>query len=82
MAFANDLVLLTEERIHMQILIEASKEFLDGKGSKACWQMCESASGASAKEKVDESDNKISHAMRDREYSINHFEGSCKIPRS
>lgn len=35
MAFANDLVLLTEERIHMQMLIEASKEFLDGKGLQA-----------------------------------------------
>ena len=35
MAFADDLVVITEERIHMQILIEQSKEFFDTKGLQA-----------------------------------------------
>ena len=35
MTFADDLVLITEERIHMQILIEQSKEFFDTKGLQA-----------------------------------------------
>ena len=40
--FADDLVLLTEDRIHMQMLIEASKEFLDEKGLQANAGKCAS----------------------------------------
>ena len=40
MAFADDLVLITEERIHMQILIEQSKEFFDQKGLQATAGKC------------------------------------------
>ena len=32
MASTDDLVLITEDRIHMQMLIKACKEFLDGEG--------------------------------------------------
>lgn len=42
MAFADDLVLITEERIHMQILIEQSKEFFDKKGLQANAGKCAS----------------------------------------
>ena len=42
MAFADDLVLLTEERIHMQILIEETKRFFDDKGLMANAGKCAS----------------------------------------
>lgn len=42
MAFADDLVLLTEERIHMQILIEETKQFFDDKGLTANAGKCAS----------------------------------------
>ena len=35
MAFADDLVLLLEDKIHMQMLIEECKEFFDRKGWQA-----------------------------------------------
>ena len=42
MAFADDLVLLTEDKFHMQILIEETKEFLDQKGLTANAKKCAS----------------------------------------
>ena len=44
MAFADDLVVITEERIHMQILIEQSKEFFDTKRLQANARKCASLS--------------------------------------
>ena len=40
LAFANDLVLITEDRFHMQLLTEESKEFFDQKGLKANAKKC------------------------------------------
>ena len=42
MAFAEDLVLISEEKIHMQILIERSKHFFDCKGLSANAGKCAS----------------------------------------
>ena len=42
LAFANDLVLITEDRFHMQLLTEESKEFFDQKGLKANTKKCAS----------------------------------------
>ena len=42
MAFADDLVLISEERIHMQMLLEVSKRFLDQKGLRANPKKCAS----------------------------------------
>ena len=42
MAFADDLVLISEERIHMQMLLEESKRFLDQKGLRANLKKCAS----------------------------------------
>ena len=41
-ALADDLVLLTEHRIHMQILLEECKDFLDQKGLMANAGKCAS----------------------------------------
>ena len=42
MAFADDLVLIREERIHMQMLLEESKRFLNQKGLRANPKKCAS----------------------------------------
>lgn len=42
MAFADNLVFLTEERIHMQIMLEEWNEFFDNKGLKANSGKCAS----------------------------------------
>ena len=42
LAFADDLVLITEDRFHMQLLTEESKEFFDQKGLKANAKKCAS----------------------------------------
>ena len=42
MAFADDLVLISEERIHMQMLLEESKRFLNQKGLRANPKKCAS----------------------------------------
>lgn len=74
MAFADDLVIVTEENVHMKILLEECKEFFDMKSLAVNAGKCASLSVLPVKrKKIDESGDQNPQILENKGNTINNF---------